>query len=159
MTYKSIKDGIEAQISAIDESENEAFVIRNVLMNRQFTFENAFRKLPKSERKKLRAIRGYAAAGARFRSFFNRITALYGRASPLNLLMNIAGSGDLWIFPSRNILVLEFVSNFQTICVTIDADFGELIIDVGHAPTLMLDDLAMNNAMNKGDGLHAEDNQ
>ena len=155
MTYKGIKDSIEAQIKAIDESENEPFVIRNVLMNRQFTFENAFRKLPKSERKKLGAIRGYATAGARFRSFFNRITALYGRASPLNLLMNIAGSGDLWIFPSRNILVLEFASDFRAICVTIDADLGELFVDVGHAPTLMLGD----RATRKGDISHAEDNQ
>jgi hypothetical protein len=136
--YAQIKNDIERLIAIIKESEHESFVLRKKLRERSYTFENAFSKLPKQQRKKLSVIRKATPLKKKWRSIFRRESALYGRASAFNLLMCIAKDGDLWIFPARQILILEFaITEGLTATVAIDGVFEEMLVELNRAPALI----------------------
>lgn len=134
--YAEIERSIEAQIDEIN-AENDTLVIRKKLKERLYSFENAFRKLPKRQRRELNAIKKATTAKMRWSALINHESALYGRTSALNLLFNVAKDGDLWIFPARNILILEFAVGDSVFVITIDGEFNELFVHVNRPPTLI----------------------
>lgn len=132
-----MRQSIELQTEEI-EKEYDAVAFRKTLKERSYTIENAFRKLPKKQRKELNIIKKKAATGSmRWNAFLHHESALFGRASAFNLLLNIAKDGDVWIFPERKMYVIAFAIKSSVFTVTIDGEFNELYVHFNRPPNLL----------------------